>query len=168
MDNNKPKFGVYQDINGRTLYFNYFYKNAFIINKKDEKKFNLYANRFVVPVLAFIIFISLEFNVLTSTIAFVFSLFVMSFMFHKSFLKSLSTVEKYELKPKQDKINKLVNTNQKTNLLVKALLFILIGILLPINAYLNNTEISYLVISSFLAIFVLYQAIIHLKAYLTK
>ncbi len=166
MPNINQSYGVFQDKKGRNVYINRYHKNAYIIQDKDERKFNLYANRFIMPFLVIAAFMTFDLPIYYGIFGGVFAWAILMYMFHKKFLPSLSQIEKVELKEKYSYTKKLASTNEPNKLLIKFIVFALIGVLLPLNAYVSQMSQSLIYISAFAGIAVIMYACGHLLAFI--
>ena len=161
----KKQYGLFKDTNDRTIYINRFYNKAFIITNNDSKIFNTYSNRYFIPVLVYICLDLLKLPSIMSYLLTGLSLILIVLFFHLSFLKNLSSTTNYTIKEGLNKTDRLIKEVEPSKLIVKAIIFILIGILLPINAMRSNYNNGLVIISYLGAFLVFYYGYKHIIAY---
>ena len=159
------KYGLYKDEQNRTIYINRLHNKAFIISPNDMKKFNTYGNRYFIPVLVYVCLDLLKLPNYINLILSIISFILILLFFHLSYLPKLSSTNKFTIKENLNKSHILSKEIEPNKLLIKALLFLIIGLLLPVNAYRANYNLNLTIISYLGSLYVILYAYKHLQAY---
>ena len=133
-------FSIYKDEHGRNVYYDRLTHNGYIVTASDVNQYNLYSNRFIIPVMVFALLYSLniggfEFGYLGGAAAALLSLAAMEFIFRFRFLKSLTMIPNFQPSVQDSYMNRIKNSADRHILFLRAVLYILLGILLIIFGF---------------------------------
>ena len=128
---------IYEDKKGRIIYKDFLMKNAVYIPTFDYKMFSFYRFRYIIVVSSFIVLQTLfsMFNIptLASNLMTIFIFFFLEFKF-RMFLKQKQTVKHFNKADCLGYID-ILNRQDPTKMLLKAVLYILLGVLIVYNGY---------------------------------
>lgn len=145
-------FSLYQDENGRTVYYDRFNKKGYQISKKDEKKYFLYSSR---PVSAFLVgYIVFYFSHswILSIFAGIVTYLVILFFFRKLFLADLPEVPKFVPLKGDPLYVRSANMFSKAKIIVIIILAFLLAIGTAINAFMSDYSQIVLILNYVLAL----------------
>ena len=136
MNTYQPKgFFVYLNDKGQCVYSDLFCKGGYIIARSDYKKYQVYALRYILGIVI-IALLSTLIAMKPSIIVGVLTVIVGEILFRVKFLGKTCTYDPKFKKPEAasflDKITKSADPSKK---IIKAILFLIFGILIVINAY---------------------------------
>lgn len=157
---------IYLDIYGDTIYYNIFNKNGYIVSKAVEQQFKLFYYRYSI---IFIILILLGdyFNTFQNTLLFGVSLIALSeFYFRAFFLNKLKVIKNFKRERKVSILENTIKSKEKEKAIMKACAYILLGVLIIINAIQQNFNVIFIVISGIMSLFSLYYGIINMIAFI--
>lgn len=134
MENKKVVgFNVYKNDKNQNIYYNHLTKKGYLIDDKNIEKFNLFNKRhFIAIAIGMIIpyyFVNtrkIEIMIIVSIIF----LCISQFLFYKKFLPTLTQFENFKPLNKTSFLTQIKEGNSKGKLILKAFLFVLLGILL--------------------------------------
>ena len=159
---------IYVDDLGRNVYFDKLSKEAYLIQDKDIKSFSFYSNRFILVVGSIIVFSAfLESIVVCISIA-TFLLIVLEIIFRKKYLPSLIKLDNFKTIKKMSYVDQEVQTNSRNKTLTKVGLFILLTVLLGLNAYEKEFSGVELIVNYAFMIFAVFLAGLNVKALFVK
>jgi hypothetical protein len=157
---------IYLDIYGDTIYYNIFNKNGYVVSKAVEQKFRLFYYRYFI---IFIILILLGdyFNTFQNTLLFGAILIGLSeFYFRAFFLNKLKVIKNFKRDRKISTLENIIKSKEKEKTIMKACAYILLSILIIINAIQQNLNLIFIVISGLMSLFSLYYGIINIIAFI--
>ncbi|MDU5111014.1 MAG: hypothetical protein E6248_11240 [Clostridium sp.] len=156
---------LYLDRYGDTVYYNIFDKNGYIVSKQVEQKFRLFYYRysiiFIVMILLGDYFNSLQNTLLVGGGAIV----LVELYFRLFFLKKLKVIKDFKRERKTSILESTINSKEKEKTMMKAIAYVLLSILIIINAIQQNFNIIFLILSGLVAVYSFYIAIINTIAF---
>lgn len=159
---------IYQDKNGRNIYYDYLTKKFMYINKEDENKFFIYKNRFAIIILL----VALTYDILfkqNQLYAFIGALILeISFeiYYRTRIFSKLKQAKNMEKRKRISPITSIIQNKNKPKIISLIVLYLLFAILLTINTQIENYSLGITLISYLLAIGALYFSILHLIAFI--
>lgn len=156
---------IYLDMYGDTVYYNIFNKNGYIISKSVEQKFRLFYYRYSI---IFIILILLGdyFNTFQNTLIFGVVLITLSeFYFRVFFLNKLKVIKNFKRERKVSILENTIKSKEKEKTIMKACAYILLSILIILNAIQQNFNSIFIIISGVMSLFSLYYGVINTIAF---
>ena len=156
---------LYLDIYGNTVYYNIFDKNGYIVSKETEQKFRLLYYRYSILIIGLVL-LGDYFKSLTNTLLVgigVASLVELYFRF--GFLKKLKVIKNFKRDKKVSKLQSIINTKQKEKIIMKAVAYVLLSVLIVINAIQENYNIVFMALSGIIAICSSYSAVLNAVAF---
>lgn len=134
-------FFVYQDEQGRDIYYDFLRKKGYYLRAEHLKMLSFYQNRFWILLAGAI----LAYNFFTSSLLalgiFYFGfLLVWEYAFRHRYLPKLQQVEGFVPNKKQSYWERMVKEDDEKLLILRSVLYTLLGILLPLNALYGNFE----------------------------
>ena len=136
-DNSIYGLNIYEDKKGRIIYKDFLMKNAVYIPTFDFKMFSFYRYRYIIGVSSFIVlqtpFTLFHASVLLSNILTIFIFVFLEYKF-RVFLKEKQKVKKFNKSEYIGYID-VLNKQDPTKMLLKAVLYIALGILILYNGY---------------------------------
>lgn len=161
-------FNLYQDEKNRTIYKHPLIKQAVYIPTYDYKMFDLYRKRYILTVSVFVVLFTLlnEWFGIPFWVSILIALLVWAFMEWKfySFLKNEQPVKKFQ----PEKYKGYYDNFEAQGLgkvILKTVLYLLIGILIVFNSYYEGYDGAYLVISWIVLGLVILYAIFQIVVY---
>lgn len=156
---------IYLDMYGDKVYYNIFDKNGYIISKQVEQKFRLFYYRysviFIVMILLGDYFNSLQNTLLVGSAAIV----LVELYFRLFFLNKLKVIKNFKREHKTSILESTINSKEKEKTLMKAVAYILLSVLIIINAIQQNFNVVFLILSGLVAVYSFYIAIINTIAF---
>lgn len=156
---------LYLDRYGDTVYYNIFDKNGYIVSKQVEQKFRVFYYRysiiFIVMILLGDYFNSLQNTLLVGGGAIV----LVELYFRLFFLKKLKVIKDFKRERKTSILESTINSKEKEKTMMKAIAYVLLSILIIINAIQQNFNIIFLILSGLVAVYSFYIAIINTIAF---
>ncbi|WP_322545463.1 hypothetical protein, partial [Clostridium perfringens] len=147
---------IYLDRYGDTVYYNVFDKNGYIVSKQMEQKFRIFYHRyltiFIVMILLGDYFKSLQNTFLVGVGAIV----LVELYFRLSFLKRLKVIKDFKRERKTSMLESIINSKEKEQTIMKACAYVLLGVLIIINAIQQNFNVLFLTVSILGAIYSFY------------
>lgn len=156
---------LYLDRYGDTVYYNIFDKNGYIVSKQVEQKFRVFYYRYSI---IFIVMILLGdyFNSLQNTLLVGGGVIVLvELYFRLFFLKKLKVIKDFKRERKTSILESTINSKEKEKTMMKAIAYVLLSILIIINAIQQNFNIIFLILSGLVAVYSFYIAIINTIAF---
>lgn len=166
-------FNIYKDKKNRDVYYDWLTKEAYMITKYEIKKLNFYQKRFIIPVIIFslvytIDVFKLKFGIMGAGAAALLSFICMEYLFRFRFLKSMIVVPNFVPDKKEGYVYQLANSAPLSNLIVKGLLYITLGVLLVVFGYQEGFQTIEWFACIIITIVVVFAGIIHLYASFIK
>lgn len=170
---------IYEDEKGRKIYYQPRRMRGFVIQDENVKSYQIYANRFMIPVLAGLIaYIALGDQGLPVYLCVLLGLFVfviLQYRFHKVFLPSLIQIQHY-IPGKKPSMTASMAEQESWRLLSKAVLYPVFGALVIVlfyqrmgeNMTLDTKNIMLLCFGALILILSVIYGIFNLKAFLYR
>lgn len=138
-------FNIYKDKLNRDIYYDFITKEGYVITQKNLSKFNFYKKRFIIPVILFALTYTLniagfEFGITGAGALALISLVVTEFVFRFKFLRSTITVPNFVPNKKENYFHQLANSSPLVSLILKGVLYIILGGLLVVFGYQEGFE----------------------------
>ncbi|MGM9947484.1 hypothetical protein [Floccifex sp.] len=161
---------IYQDKVGNTIYFDKRNKMAYKISKEKSKTFQTLQMRFILTLVAFILFyILFEIHILISLAISAVIFIFMEYRF-KKFLNTCPKSTNFDKKDKVKPIDQMIESSIQ-DLALRFGLYGILGILLIVNTFISNNvknQNGLIVASYIVAIFALYMAFKYLSLIVRK
>lgn len=155
---------LYLDIYGNTVYYNIFDKNGYIVSKEVEQKFRLFYYRYSIIIIVLILlgdyFKSLQNTLLVGVGA----IALVEIYFRVIYLKKLKVLKNFKRDKKVSKLEVIAKSKEKEKIIMKACAYILLSILIVLNAIQEKFNIVFIVLSGVVAIYSIYSAVINILA----
>lgn len=156
---------IYLDRYGDKVYYNIFDKNGYIVSKQVEQKFRLFYYRysiiFIVMILLGDYFSSLQSTLLVGVSAIV----LVELYFRLFFLKKLKVIKEFKREHKTSRLESTIKSKEKEKTIMKACAYVLLSVLIIINAIQQNFNIIFLTLSAVVAAYSFYIGIINTIAF---
>lgn len=139
-------FNIYKDKLNRDIYYDFITKEGYVITAKNLSKFNFYKKRFIIPIITFALTYTLniagfEFGIAGASALAVIAIVVTEYIFRFKFLKSAITVPNFVPNKQENYFHELASSSDFLALVVKGILYIILGITLIIFGIQENFEI---------------------------
>ena len=155
---------IYLDDKGRDIYYDRISKNGYIITEADMRKFYYYQNRYVLILIAIVLgynFIaSLQTCILIGVVAGV----IAEWTFRKKFLPSLTMLVGFKPEKRIPPYQQIAQNDPKNKIILKAVLYMLLAVLLVLNAWIEQLSSALFVLSCLVALVSVYAAVMNLLA----
>lgn len=142
---------VYEDSQGRFVYYNRFNKKGYQILKSDYTRFNVLSNRLITSLAVGYLTYALTNKILFGLIALVLIYIAMFIAFRKMFIKGSTYVDYFKPSKEDSFINRLAKNTPKKKICIIIALLLAIVVLSIINAKTSNYDISAIVLNYVLA-----------------
>lgn len=156
---------LYLDIYGNTVYYNIYDKNGYIVSKETEQKFRIFYYRYSIIVIALVLlgdyFKSLSNTLLVGGGAVILA----ELYFRLFFLKKLKSIKNFKRDKKVSKLEIIINTKEKEKIVMKAVAYVLLSVLISINAIQQNFNIIFMALSGVIALYSIYSGILNIIAF---
>lgn len=156
---------IYLDRYGDKVYYNIFDKNGYIVSEQVEQKFRLFYYRYYIICIAMIL-LGDYFNTWQNIVLVgVGAVLLIEFYFRFFFLKKLKVIKNFKREHKTSRLENAINSKEKEKTIIKACAYILLSILIIINAIQQNSNLVFLILSVVAAIYSFYTGIINIIAF---
>ena len=157
---------IYLDMYGDKVYYNIFDKNGYIISKQIENKFRLLYYRYFIICIV-IVLLGNYFHTWQNTLLVGLGAVVLvEAYFRLVFLKKLKVIKNFKREKKTSLMESIINSKEKERVIMKAIAYILLSILVIINAIQQNFNLMSLILSVLAAIYSFYIGIINSIAFI--
>ena len=150
---------IYLDMYGDTVYYNAFDKKGYIISPQVEQKFRVIYYRYSIIIIALIL-LGDYFKTFQSTLLVGVAATVIA-EFRVIFLKKLKSIKDFKRERKLSKLEIIINSKAKEKTMMKLCAYVLLSILIVINAIQQNYNMIFMTLSIIVAIYGIYSAIIN-------
>lgn len=178
MGKNQSKPGVagtsiYKDKRGRDVYYDRFTHNGYLILESNVKRFQFYQNRLLFPVIVFALLLNFNLGAMhvgwiEAGVVAIITFLGLEFFFRFKFLKTLTIIPNFVPEKKLSIIEQVNDKNERNPLMLKAFLYMLLGVVLILYAYQQNNTGFNLIIMWVLSIFVIGVGCTYLYAVLKR
>lgn len=148
MNDYQPKgLFIFQNDKGQYVYSDLFTTGGYIISRSDYKKYQVYALRYILGIVI-IALLSTLIDMKPSIIVGVLTVLVGELLFRLKFLAKTCTYDPKFKKPQSDNfLDKITKSSDPSKKLIKAILFVIFGVLIVINAYQQNYTGIFMILS---------------------
>lgn len=152
---------IYLNKSGNPVYYNIFDKKGYIVGHKVEHKFRLFYYRYFI-IMALLILLGDYFKTFQNTILVTaFMGLAVEIYFRTVFLKQLKSIDNFKREKKISKLEIIIKSNEKEKTIVKACAYILLSILIVINAMQQNYNMVFVMISILVSLYAVYLAMLN-------
>ena len=153
---------IYTDKKGRVIFYDMITKKGYLVDKKHENSALFFKNRFVV-----LLFAATFLTWLQAAVAWAVMMAIAEFAFRRGFLKKLEVVNDVDFERRVSALQYIVENKAKGKVIVLIVLYLLLAVLVILNAYVEKYSVGLCVLSGGIALVGVYFAILHIVA-LTK
>ncbi len=125
---------VYQDDKNRNVLYIKQHNCGYLIQEKDEKKFQLYKNRYLYVLVGFILTANFLIDIRIGIVLGLLAIGILEFQYRRKFLPSLAQITNFKPYKKVSFIGKIQQSYSKDKILLLAFLYVALGVLLILNA----------------------------------
>lgn len=155
---------IYLDLYGDNVYYNFVDKKGYSISKEVEPKFTIFYNRYAI-LLIVLVLLGDYFNTLTNTlVAGCGAAIAVELYFRFIYLKSLKVVKNFKREKKVSKVEALVRTKEPQKIMMKGCAYVVLGVLVVLNAIEQNFNTVFILISIVIAGYSMYLSAISFVA----
>lgn len=155
---------IYLNTSGNPVYYNVFDKKGYIVSHKIEQKFRVFYYRHFL-IIAILVLLGDYFKTFENTlIVGVIAGAIVEVYFRNVFLKKLKSIKDFKRERKVSRIENIIKSNEKEKIIMKACAYIALSILIVINAIQQNYNIAFMILSTLVAIYGIYSAVINVMA----
>ncbi|WP_419725639.1 hypothetical protein [Terrisporobacter petrolearius] len=151
---------IYLNASGNTVYYNVFDKKGYIVGYKIEQKFRLFYYRYFMIITLMVLlgdyFKSFENTLLVGG----FAAIAAEVYFRGVFLKQLKSIDNFKRDRKVNKIEMIIKNSEKEKTIMKACAYVLLSILIVINAIQQNYNLVFMALSGMISIYGVYSALL--------
>lgn len=158
---------IYTDKSGRAIYYDMITKKGYLVDKKRENAAQFFKNRFVILLFAAILFGGTFMTWLQAAIAWAVMVVIAEISFRFGFLKKLEVVTDINFEHRVSALQYIVENKGKGKIVALIVLYLLLAVLVMLNAYTEKYSIGLFVFSGGIAVVGIYFAVLHIIA-LTK
>ncbi len=156
---------IFQDDKGRNILYNFKTKTGYIIQEKDERAYRLYANRYVILIIMFVLLINFIKNLYLVFGLLLILGIMLEYSYRKRFIPSLTCIQNMKPFKKLSPIDSLVELGDKKRCLFLSIMYLALGILIVINGIQIKLSPFVMAGNVIVAIGAVYFAVINLIAY---
>lgn len=152
---------IYLNTSGNTVYYNVFDKNGYIVSHKMEQKFRVFYYRHFI-IIALLVLLGDYFKTFENTLLVGGVTGIVAEVYFRSiFLKKLKSIKDFKRERKISRIENIVKSNEKEKIIMKACAYIVLSILIVMNAIQQNYNFAFMMLSILVAIYAVYSAVIN-------
>ena len=156
---------IYLDRYGDKVYYNTFDKNGYIISKQVEPKFRLLYYRYSVICIVIILLGDYFYTWQNTLLVGIGATALVEVYFRLFFLKKLKVIKDFKKEKKTSLMENTIKSKEKEKPIMKACAYVLLSILLIINAIQQNLNIIFLILSTIIAMYSFYIGVINTIAF---
>ena len=154
---------IYLDELDRNVYVDPIGKEAYLIQESNFQMYNFYSNRFILVIGAVVLFASFFGSFYLSVAITVLLFGLLEFFFRRRFLPTLIKLDNFKPDRKLSYEDQETMNNDKKKTILKVIMFILLGVLLGINAYMEGYQGFELGLSVVFVLYAAFMSFINLK-----
>lgn len=158
---------IYTDKKGRVIYYDRITKKGYLVDKERENAAQFYKNRMVVILFAAILCGATFMTVTQAVIGWAVLMLLAEISFRFGFLKKLEAVTDVDFERRVSALQYIVENKGRGKTIALIVLYLLLAVLVVLNAYIEKYSIGLLVFSGGIAFVGIYFAVLHIIA-LTK
>lgn len=156
---------IYLDRYGDKVYYNTFDKNGYIVSKQMEQKFRLLYYRYSVICIVIILLGDYFYTWQNTLLVGIGVAALVEIYFRLFFLKKLKVIKNFKRDHKTSLMESTINSKEKEKTIMKACAYMLLSILLIINAIQQNLNVIFLILSAIIAMYSFYIGVINTIAF---
>lgn len=156
---------IYLDRYGDKVYYNTFDKNGYIVSKQMEQKFRLLYYRYSVICIVIILLGDYFYTWQNTLLVGIGVTALVEIYFRLFFLKKLKVIKNFKRDHKTSLMESTINSKEKEKTIMKACAYVLLSILLIINAIQQNLNVIFLILSAIIAMYSFYIGVINTIAF---
>ncbi|MFV0479918.1 MAG: hypothetical protein ACK5LZ_05045 [Anaerorhabdus sp.] len=160
-------YNLYQDDRGRNILYIKRKELGYLIQEKDESKYFFYKNRFMYVFVAIILGLNFSIPPLVCVGVGIVALGLMEYQYRFKFLPTLTQITNFKPDKKRTFISSIQESHDKGRILLLAVLYILLAILLFLNARELNLSTPIFIANCILSLGSATLGTIHLIAFAT-
>lgn len=134
---------IYTDKKGRVIFYDMITKKGYLVDKKHENSALFFKNRFVVLLFAAILFGATFLTWLQAAVAWAVMMAIAEFAFRRGFLKKLEVVNDVDFERRVSALQYIVENKAKGKVIVLIVLYLLLAVLVILNAYVESILLGY-------------------------
>ena len=158
-------FNIYINRYGEAIYYNIFDKNGYIVSREVEKKFKLFQNRYSIICIVLILLGDYFKTWQNTLLVGIGAAIIVEVYFRLFYLKKLKVIKNFKRERKVTLLEAIIKSKEKEKTIMKACAYILLSILIFINAIQQNYDAIFLVLSAVVSVYSIYLAIINIIAF---
>lgn len=162
--NNISGRNIYLDRYGQTVYYDPLTKKGYLIDKKVEGKFYIYKNRYVLILIAIMLFSEYFPGWVQAVMTGVGICLVVEILFRFRFLPSLRQTTKFDRKNRQTMLKSIIDSKEPRKAILRVVLYLAFAVLIIVNAWMMEADIAVIVVSALLSMFACYCVIVNIIA----
>ncbi len=155
---------IYTDKKGRVIFYDRITKKGYLVDKQRENAAQFFKNRFVVLLFAAILFGATFMTWLQAAIAWAVMMVVAEISFRFGFLKKLEPVTDIDFERSVSALQYIVENKGKGKIIALIVLYLLLAVLVMLNAYVEKYSVGLFVFSGGIALVGVYFAVLHIIA----
>ncbi len=156
---------LHKDEKGRKILVNSKTNTGYLIQDKDEKKYRLFSNRYILSVILFVLFANFVKNIFVSCVIVALFLIALEYTYRSKFLPSLTTFKNMKAIKKVSHIDLIVEQGNKNKCLYLSILYLILGILIVINGIISKVDLNIMIANTIISIGSIYFAYINFIAF---
>lgn len=156
---------LYLDSFGDLVYYNILDKNGYIVSKEMESKFKLFYYRYSVIFIILILFADYFKTMQNTLLAGAAAVVISELYFRVFFLKGLKVIKEFKRERKVSKLESIISSKEKEKAVIRAGAYVLLSVLLVLNAIQKNSNVLFLALSILGAMYSLYIGGINIIAF---
>ena len=156
---------IYLDRYGDTVYYNVFDKNGYIVSKQIESKFRVLYYRYSIICIVVILLGDYFYTWQNTLLVGIGAIVLVELYFRILFLKKLKVIKNFKRESKTSILESTIKSKEKEKTIMKAFAYLLLSILLIINAIQQNYNLIFLILSAVVALYSFYIATINTIAF---
>lgn len=155
---------IYTDKKGRTIYYDFITKQGYLVDKSKENSAQFFKNRFVIILFAAILFGATFLTWTQAAIAWAVMMALAEVIFRRSFLKKMEKVTDVDFEKRVSALQYTMENKEKGRIGVLAFLYLLLAVLVVLNAYMEKYDLGLLILSGCIALVGIYFGVLHIVA----
>lgn len=156
-------FNIYLDDLDRYVYYDYFTNQGYLLLEKNTKQFYFYQNRFLYIAILMILLASFVPNIWLCLGVGALAALVFEYFFRMKYLPSLTRLGSFKKERKASSVTRKLNPDTKGKLMLKSLLYVVLAVLLVLNAYIEAYEPWLVGLSCLIAVVAIFIAIYNFR-----
>lgn len=159
---------IYTDKKGRVIYYDFITKKGYLVDKSKENSAQFFKNRFVIILFAAILFGGTFLSWIQAAIAWAVMMALSEVVYRRSFLQKMEKVTDVDFERRVSALRYTMENKEKGRIIVLAVLYLLLAVLVVLNAYLEKYSLGLQILSGGIALIGLYFSVLHIVALIRK